>query len=135
MRIVMIGGTGHVGTYLVPKLVEADHEVICVSRGESEPYHFHSAWGQVQRVTLNRDTEEREGRFGKLIQEFEADAVIDLICFTPASARQLVTALRGRVQHLLVCGTIWIHGRSSQVPTEEAIITTLLKSMAFKKNR
>ena len=120
MRIVMIGGTGHVGTYLVPRLVEAGHEVICVSRGESEPYQFHSAWGQVQRVTLNRDIEEQEGKFGKRIQEFEADAVIDMICFTPQSARQLVTALRGRVQHLLVCGTIWIHGRSRQVPTEEA---------------
>jgi uncharacterized protein YbjT (DUF2867 family) len=32
MRIVIIGGTGHVGTYLVPRLVEAGHEVVCVSR-------------------------------------------------------------------------------------------------------
>lgn len=119
MRIVMIGGTGHVGTYLVPRLVEAGHDVICVSRGEREPYQFHSAWEQVQRVTLNRKIEEQEGSFGKRIQELEADAVIDMICFTPESAKQLVSALRGRIQHLLVCGTIWIHGRSVQVPTEE----------------
>ena len=32
-RVVIIGGSGHVGTYLVPRLVEAGHEVICVSRG------------------------------------------------------------------------------------------------------
>ncbi len=38
MRIVIIGGTGHVGTYLVPRLVRAGHEVINVSRGESKPY-------------------------------------------------------------------------------------------------
>lgn len=30
MRIVVIGGTGHVGTYLVPRLMEGGHEVICV---------------------------------------------------------------------------------------------------------
>lgn len=33
MRGVIIGGTGHVGTYLVPRLVETGHEVICVTRG------------------------------------------------------------------------------------------------------
>ena len=28
MRVVIIGGSGHVGTYLVPRLVEAGHEVV-----------------------------------------------------------------------------------------------------------
>ena len=32
MRVVIIGGTGHVGTFLVPRLVMAGHEVICISR-------------------------------------------------------------------------------------------------------
>ena len=31
-RVVLIGGTGHVGTYLVPRLVEAGHDVVVVSR-------------------------------------------------------------------------------------------------------
>jgi nucleoside-diphosphate-sugar epimerase len=31
-RVVIIGGTGHVGTYLVPRLVCAGFEVINVSR-------------------------------------------------------------------------------------------------------
>ena len=34
MRVVIIGGTGHVGTFLVPRLVEAGHEVFCLSRVE-----------------------------------------------------------------------------------------------------
>jgi uncharacterized protein YbjT (DUF2867 family) len=28
MRVVVIGGTGHVGTYLVPRLVARGHEVV-----------------------------------------------------------------------------------------------------------
>ena len=32
-RVVVIGATGHVGTYLVPRLVRAGHEVIAMSRG------------------------------------------------------------------------------------------------------
>ncbi len=38
MRVVVIGGSGHIGTYLVPRLVVAGHEVISISRGEREPY-------------------------------------------------------------------------------------------------
>ena len=32
-RIVVIGATGHIGTYLVPRLADGGHEVIAVSRG------------------------------------------------------------------------------------------------------
>jgi nucleoside-diphosphate-sugar epimerase len=35
MRVIIIGGTGHVGTYLVPYLVEAGHEVINLSRQQA----------------------------------------------------------------------------------------------------
>ena len=42
-----------------------------------------------------------------------------MICFTPESAQGLVTALRGKVKHFLHCGTIWVHGPSEQVPTDE----------------
>jgi nucleoside-diphosphate-sugar epimerase len=45
--------------------------------------------------------------------------VIDMICFTVASARQIATALQGEVQHFLHCGTIWVHGPSVSVPTTE----------------
>ena len=45
--------------------------------------------------------------------------VIDLICFTLSSAAHIVEALRGRVQHFLSCGTIWVHGHSTVVPTTE----------------
>ncbi len=49
--------------------------------------------------------------------------VIDLICFTEESARQLGEALRGQVRHLLHCGTIWVHGPSAIVPTPEEAVT------------
>ncbi len=45
MRIVVIGGSGHIGTYLIPMLVERGHEVINVTRGQSQPYIFRTAHG------------------------------------------------------------------------------------------
>jgi nucleoside-diphosphate-sugar epimerase len=119
MRIVIIGGTGHIGTYLVPRLVEAGHEVISISRQIQKPYQTHAAWGSVRQVQVDRTDAEKTGDFGKLVQRLAPEAVVDLICFTTESARHLIDALRGRVTHFLHCGTIWVHGHSVQVPTTE----------------
>lgn len=119
MKTVVIGGTGHVGTYLVPRLVEAGHEVVCINRGQREPYRPHVAWKQVQNITIDRKAADQAGTFGNQIRDLHPDVVIDMICFSPESARQLVEALRGQVQHCIVCGTIWVHGHSVSVPTTE----------------
>ena len=118
-RVVIIGGSGHVGTYLVPRLVDAGFDVVNVSRGERKPYQPNAAWDAVRSVTLDRDAEERAGTFGGRIRDLQPDIVVDMICFKPDSARHLVDALRGHVRHFLLCGTIWVHGPSVEVPTAE----------------
>jgi nucleoside-diphosphate-sugar epimerase len=121
MRVVIIGASGHVGTYLVPRLVAAGHEVVAISRGRRVPYQAHGAWAAVEQRTIDRSEAEAAGTFGEQIRELRPDAVVDMICFTLDSARQLVEALRGStLQHFLHCGTIWVHGPSAVVPTTEA---------------
>ena len=106
MRIVVIGGSGHVGTYLVPRLVEAGHRgSLDQPRTEGTtrsipPGITSSRW----RWTASRRPKEPSG---ERVLGLEPDVVVDMICFTPASACQLVEALRGRISHLLHCGTIW----------------------------
>jgi nucleoside-diphosphate-sugar epimerase len=119
MHIIVIGGSGHIGSYLSPMLVEAGHTVTCVSRGLRQPYRAHQAWSRIEQLVLDRAVEESRDEFGNAIANVGADAVIDLTCYTVSSAEQLVEALRGRVGHFLHCGTIWIHGHSVQVPTTE----------------
>src|ERR1051325_988757 len=119
MRVVVIGGTGHIGTWLSPRLIEAGHDVTCVSRNRREPYRAHDAWSRITHAILDRQVEEAKGTFGNHIAALLPDVVIDITCYHPESAEQLVTALRGRVQHFLHCGTIWVHGHSVQVPTTE----------------
>lgn len=118
-RVIIIGGSGHVGTYLVPRLVEAGHEVVNVSRGERQPYTANAAWGRVTTVIADRDAEDAEGSFGGRIAALNPDIVIDMISFTLASTQHLVEALRGRVQHFLHCGTIWVYGHNTIVPATE----------------
>src|SRR3954454_15653402 len=105
-RVVVIGATGHVGTYLVPRLVRAGHDVFALSRGQREPYSPAAEWQFVQRVSADREAEDAAGTFGARIAALEADVVIDVLCFTAASARQLVDALRPSKPLLLHCGTI-----------------------------
>jgi nucleoside-diphosphate-sugar epimerase len=118
-HVVVLGGTGHIGGYLVPRLVAAGHDVTVLTRGKSAPYRSDGAWSAVTTVVADRDEEERAGTFGARVRDLEPDVVIDLICFEPASARHLVAALEGRVRHLLHCGTIWVHGHSTRVPVTE----------------
>jgi nucleoside-diphosphate-sugar epimerase len=134
MRVVVIGGTGHIGTYLVPRLAEAGHDVISISRQQQAPYQQRAAWKNVQQVAIDRTAAEKAGDFGKQIQELDPDIVVDLICFTPDSAHMLVEALQGRISHFLHCGTIWVHGHSTQVPTTESQARCPLDQYGINKN-
>ncbi len=86
MRIVVIGATGHIGTFLVPRLVRAGHDVVAVSRGTSTPYADAPEWTRVERVVADREQEDRDGTFGDRVAALAADAVVDLVCFTVESA-------------------------------------------------
>src|SRR4051794_41644631 len=117
MRVVVIGGTGHIGTYLAPSLVRAGHDVAVISRGRRRAYHDDPRWGDVEMVACDREAAERDGSFGPLVAGLRPDAVVDLTCFTADQARGLVGALDG--QHVVQTGSVWSYGPSVLVPTTE----------------
>ncbi len=119
MRIVVIGGSGHIGSFLVPQLVRDGHSVISMTRGTSAPYLDAGEWSEVERISVDRGAEDADGTFGTRVAACGADVVVDLICFTPESAGALVDALRGRVGHLVHCGSIWRYGMSRTLPMRE----------------
>src|SRR3954468_1925685 len=114
-RIVVIGATGHVGTYLIPRLVRAGHDVVAISRGTRAPYTPAPEWSAAERVTDDREASGFEERVAAL----GADAVIDMVCFTPEQAQRLGGALRPSRPLLVHCGTIWVHGPAARVPVTE----------------
>lgn len=120
MKIIVIGGTGHIGTFLVPRLVTAGHEVTVISRRKSDPYKTHDDWQKVAFVTLDRTELEKRGEFGHAIVDLTPEIVIDLISFELDSTKQLADALTGRIKHFLHCGTIWVHGYNVLVPVKES---------------
>ena len=131
--IVVIGGSGHVGTYLLPALVERGHEVLNVSRGTASPYREHAAWKAIEHVAVDRKAEEAEGRFGARIADLNADIVVDMISFELEGARQLVEALRGKIEHYLFCSSIWVYGHATTVPSVETDPTNAIDGYGINK--
>lgn len=134
MKVVIIGGCGHIGTYLVPKLANAGHQIINVTRGNSLPYKPHSAWNEVESVKLDRDAEDKNGTFGKKIAALNADIVIDLITFKAESTYQIVEALKNtNLSQYLFCSSIWAHGHATIVPAPEDLPRHPLEDYGINK--
>jgi nucleoside-diphosphate-sugar epimerase len=132
-RIIIIGGSGHVGTYLVPSLIESGHNVVNVSRGAAAPYRQHSAWKAVEQVIADRRAEEAEGKFGSRIAALHPDIVIDMISFELEGTQQLVEALRGKIEHYLFCSSIWVYGHPTSVPSPETDPTNAIDTYGINK--
>ena len=133
MRIAVIGGSGHIGSFLIPRLVRAGHQVLNLSRGTSEPFVQDDAWADVVRVQVDRQAEDLAGTFGHRVASLDADVVVDLICFTPESAGALVEALRGATGHLIHCGSIWRYGVSRKLPVREDDTSPLFGDYGIQK--
>lgn len=130
-KAVVIGGRGKVGSYLAPMLVREGFEVACVGRTEHAPFVENPEWADVRTVRLDR----REEGFEEAIAALGADVVVDMICFKDADMLRMVEALRGRVGHYLVCGSMWMHGRSAQVPVREAECREPLEEYGVQKEK
>lgn len=114
MKAVVIGGCGHIGTYLVPMLAEEGYDVVAVSRGISKPYEDHPAWERVEKLRMDRAA---EPDFARKIAALNADVVVDLINFSVNTTKEMVAALKGTAcRHYLFCSSCWVHGRAEVLP-------------------
>jgi nucleoside-diphosphate-sugar epimerase len=93
--------------------------VVSLSRGSRKPYVDDQAWAEVEQIVVDREAEDASGQFPALVRGLGAEVVIDMVCFTLDSAYSLVAGLRGRIDHLIHCGSIWMHGASLKVPVTE----------------
>ena len=121
MRVVVIGGTGHIGTYLIPRLVENGYEVLSVTRGKSGPYKMSGIWRWVQPVIMDREEEEQQSTYGKKLAALKPDIVVDLLTYHPENLANIANALDGKIEQYVFCSSIWAHGAASVVPAPEEL--------------
>ena len=112
--VVVLGGTGHVGSYLCPRLTEESgvSRVVCVSRGKAAPYAaaadegLDPRWEKVSVLKIDRDEDDRNAQLREELAKVKPHVVIDMVCFTAHSCRELVQALCfiPTVEQLIVTG-------------------------------
>lgn len=122
MKVVIIGGSGHIGTFLIPMLINKGYETICVTRGKSNPYVDDPAWKKVIKVTLDRVNDKD---FEQKIMEMKPDIIVDLINYSIEQTKKIVSAIQNNsfCSHYIFCSSVWAHGRSEVLPiTNESIL-------------
>lgn len=135
MKIVVIGGSGHIGSYLIPKLVRAGHKVINITRGQSKPYKDDVSWREAEQMILDRD-KETDGEFERKIAALNADVVVDLINFTLESTISLAEVLKNtNLSHYVYCSSIWAHGKATTIPVVEDQLKFPLDEYGMQKAR
>jgi nucleoside-diphosphate-sugar epimerase len=110
MRVVVLGGTGHVGRFMIPKLVEAGAQVIVVGSGRTPP-PTSKGWSKVKYILCNVQNAED---INKLKAE-TPDVVIDM----PGSVWKVYQELKSVSKHVIACGSLWMYGEPRVIPTPE----------------
>lgn len=114
MKVVVTGASGHIGTYLIPMLVDAGYEVTTITRREPRPYAWDPAWNRVTKVFLDRSA---DPDFAAKIAEMNPDIVVDLISFDVRDTVEMAQALqKSGCSHYLYCSSCWAHGISEVLP-------------------
>ncbi len=110
MKILVIGGTGHVGMFMVPKLVEAGLEVIVVGSGRT-PLPDNKIWSGVKYLICNVQNTDELNR----LPDETPDIVIDM----PGTAWGVYQKMKSVSKHIIACGSVWMFGEAKMVPTPE----------------
>jgi nucleoside-diphosphate-sugar epimerase len=89
MRILIIGGTGFIGSFLTPALVTRGHAVAIFHRGQTQ-----QAESDPSVIQLLGDRKHLAGHRAAF-QQFAPQVVIDMVAYTEQDGIDLINAFRG----------------------------------------
>lgn len=102
MRVLVIGGTGFIGTHVIRRLIETSHAVTVFHRGQT---------GADLPVEVNQILGDRSdlASFSPEFRNVEPDVVLDMICYTGQEALMLVNALQSVCKRLVVASSMDVY--------------------------
>lgn len=114
MKVIVIGASGHIGTYLIPMLVNAGYDTVAITRKMTPPYEDAPAWHTVKREQMDR---ENDVDFIQNLKSMEPDIIVDLVNFNIKETRKIVEGFKNtKLSHYLYCSSCWAHGMAETIP-------------------
>jgi nucleoside-diphosphate-sugar epimerase len=103
MRILIIGGTGFIGSFLVPVLVAQGHVVAIFHRGQTQ--QVESDPSVIQLLGDRKHLAAHRAAF----QQFDPQVVIDMVAYTEQDGIDLINAFRGLAQRVVVLSSMDVY--------------------------
>jgi nucleoside-diphosphate-sugar epimerase len=102
MRVLVVGGTGFLGRFVVRDLLADQHEVAVFHRGQTDE----RLSGEVESIRGDR----RDfAAFAPLLRDFAPEVVIDLILSSGYQAEQLMSVFRGVSKRVIVISSMDVY--------------------------
>lgn len=102
MRVLVIGGTGSIGTHVTRRLIETGHAVTVFHRGQTVA----GLPAEVNHILGERsDLASFSPEFGNI----EPDVTLDMICYTGQEALTLVSTLQSACKRLVVASSMDVY--------------------------
>ncbi len=116
MKLLLIGGTGFLGSHLVEAALQHGHELTLFNRGQSNPARFPN----VEQMHGNRDGELA------VLQGRRWDAVIDTCGYVPRVVGALAQMIANMTEHYTFISSISVYADFSKVDMDEhAAVATI----------
>jgi nucleoside-diphosphate-sugar epimerase len=112
MKVLVIGGTNHIGPYLVQQLAGRGDTVTMVNRGRSKTVVPDS----VERLTADIN---EEGALAQVIAGRAFDAVMHMIPGGEHNTRTVIEAVAGKTERYLHCGSTGVFAPLPRFPGDE----------------
>ncbi|MBN1807780.1 MAG: NAD-dependent epimerase/dehydratase family protein [Planctomycetes bacterium] len=115
--VVVIGGYGHIGGFLVPRLVRTGCDVTVVSRGR-RPVPDHESWAALPHRHVAADYNDLCSNDARrsFLDDVRPRVVIDILS---KNAPAVLRSCPSSVDHVILTGSLWMYGVPSVVPTPE----------------
>jgi 2'-hydroxyisoflavone reductase len=112
MKVLVIGGTGYIGSHAVGELARRDHEVSVFARGITEPQLPEG----VSLIKGNRHNPEELAR----LRPHGFEAVIDINAYTREETQSAINTFDGTLTRFVHLSTISVYQLASKMPIVES---------------
>jgi nucleoside-diphosphate-sugar epimerase len=99
MRVLLVGGSGFIGQYLVAELARGGHELAIFHRGRIAAPPHRSIVGERARLAASRDA----------IRDFAPEVVIDLVLSSKPQADELLDVVRGVARRVVALSSVDVY--------------------------